>query len=366
MNSIYSASKTNFKLRPDLAHMRSRKNIKSILYSIRELLYGFGISFVKPSLESKRRKFFDPLYITIINVVIMSKDFSSMIVNNDTFSIIVGDYAYKWKLKNQFNLLMVLTFILPVGTHLFHFLYYRKKKFDYWLTLSSDDHPLGTVVTLDRISQFVLNMFEVITHVMFPMGFFLLCFSSLAMSCTLKELVLSGIPWSIVYAFYGLYDPGMYLFQMLYFVVLSYDCKLEFKQLNRNLESFTRTQTKNTWNFEPNLKIFIKTLDRNRRDFTKINDFWSKYLFFNWIAMSSVLSGFLLQILFGKLGITINCMFGSIFMIGVIYLSVLIYSATTLYNETNKTFKIVNQLFIRSIDSNINIKTKLKVNQNLL
>ena len=199
----------------------------------------------------------------------------------------------------------------------------------------------------------------VITRVLFPIAFMALCLGSLSMSCSLLQLVLLGVPWSVFYSMYALYSTTNYLFQMLYFMFLSYDCKLEFREINCRLKSLTKI--KNRLKFR---LILRKTMDqtyKNHRDFMRIDEFWSVYLFFNWIAMSVILGGYLVLILFCDLGVAANILFITIFIVSLQYLSILIYSATIVFNETNKTYKILNSLLLES-NRNIKLSTKFKVN----
>lgn len=339
--------------------IRRRKWTKTNLVLFQKLLYQIGLSHF--GFQNKQRSLlFKPKLILVVLTLLSVKSFLSIFIDNDIYLIIIGDFAYDWKLKKQFNLLMLLSTILPIGTQILHYYYYLRNDSTYLQTLTQMNKNVVNLSpdSIPKSSKWLLIMINSIARLLLPYGFMFICFGSYCLSRTIVEVLLLGLPWSVFYGLFGTFVGHIYLYQIIYFLVLSYDCKLEFRAINDRLR-LAVNHINNRFKRETILINTFTKLYKNHQTFEKLDRFWSVYLFYNWIAMSSLLGLYLLLILFGDLGLAITTLFEVIFCSAVEYLAILVYSANIVFCETNDTHKIIASLATKT---DLNIKIKFKAN----
>jgi hypothetical protein len=102
-------------------------------------------------------------------------------------------------------------------------------------------------------------------------------------------------------------DSGIYFWQILLFILISHKVKLQIKLENYRLRS-KLTRAKRTRYQIVRQNLF--RLDQIYRNVRNDNEFWSKYLFLNWMVYLIVAGVFVTHLFLGRLEI-LNILFFS-------------------------------------------------------
>lgn len=332
--------------------------IQSSIIFLNKYIYSIGLS--QYGSESQRRhRIFNPIFIAIVNVLLIIRELVTLIFNNENLSIIFGDFAIKWKFKVHWSVVVVLTIILVTNIQILDFWYYYLKQNNYWLISPYFNENSTTV--LGKKSKLFFKFVDTFTKKIFPLFAFTISFVFLSIftNSSLKELIIFGIPWSIIYWFFGLYDAGIIIWLFIYFALISYNCKLRVKIQNCMLRGYLfkshRIKAKS-------IKSLLNNFDKIHIQINRLNHFWSKFLFWNWMIYSIIIVLLLFQICFGKLDMSVFIFFAFLSFIGITFLIILLIAATAVYNENKITHQLSQRLMVATMQNNISISIKLKVN----
>src|SRR5689334_16863055 len=80
---------------------------KGMLNFGNQILYRNGVSVFKSG-DKRRHWFFNPFLCVSVLLIFLYRDFTSLVVDNEKYSIIVGDFAFKFKLKKELNLILIV------------------------------------------------------------------------------------------------------------------------------------------------------------------------------------------------------------------------------------------------------------------
>ena len=127
-------------------------------------------------------------------------------------------------------------------------------------------------------------------------------------------------------------------------MLLSQHYSLEFQILNKKLSNLRYLKSKLL--FQQKLKRLHITCIGKHKSFSKLTEFWSKYLFFVWFSFWLFMSLFSYQVFFDESNLMLKIFFISMLLINTSLSLIVFMSATLVYNETNKTYGIVNTLMI--------------------
>ena len=84
--------------------------LDNLFYLLGEKNYRNGFPYFNPNYR-KRRKLFNPLISNTFMALIIIRDFISYFITEDFYSILIGDYLFKFDYKLQFNIYFMVYFM---------------------------------------------------------------------------------------------------------------------------------------------------------------------------------------------------------------------------------------------------------------
>ena len=332
---------------------KSQHRTKQWLYYGKGILYENGISMFRIG-GQKRKPYFNPIVCIIINLILIIRDISSLVIDEERYSIIVGDLTFKWKLKKEWIGFMFCMFSYLILSEVCHLWYYHKKRHNYLIETNwVDSHR---TITLSRREKLWKNLLKFYLDVNIPVTFGTVSLTSLYVSTSLPDFLIFGVPWSIYVAFVGYQSIRIFVYQVLYFKLVSKYFRNELKIINYRLILLLLYEN----NSEVVLNRILKDIDKTHRCLEGTDQFWSKYIAINWVTLSFCISFEIFIIIYGKLGIVIWFAMIIDLFVFIVFMWFLTTSGTDVYNEANETPKHLNNIFCR-LNSSLNLKLKFKV-----
>jgi hypothetical protein len=172
------------------------------------------------------------------------------------------------------------------------------------------------------------------------------------------ELYLIQIFWVLLFTVYTYFGVNINFSQMTYFYIICLYLKLKLRNANNSIRKcFEKKYKMSNYrmkNISKSLNSIISEIN------TYNNDFWSKYLIIVLIIFIIALDLVLFQSIFGKINFFfkmilfyVSCSLFSLLMI-------LINTASSVSFEANKSYKLLNKLFI-TYNKQISIRMRIKV-----
>jgi hypothetical protein len=197
-------------------------------------------------------------------------------------------------------------------------------------------------------------MFKVLEFLTFGMSFGCFCNTGIA-------LIINSTPslywieffWTLLYTVFCYHSFNINFSQMTYFYIICLYLKLKLRNANNSI----------TKSFEKNYKMknILKSLDSIISKINTYNDdFWSKYLMIVLITVILVVDLAFFVAIFEKLNFffKIVIIYGS--SVVFLFLVILINTASSVSFEANKSYKLLNKLFI-TYNNRVSIRMRIKV-----
>jgi hypothetical protein len=172
------------------------------------------------------------------------------------------------------------------------------------------------------------------------------------------ELYLIEIFWVILFTVCSYFCFNITFSQMTYFYIICLYLKLKLRNANN---SITKTFEKKYKMKNHRMKNILKSLNSIISEInTYNNDFWSKYLMVNLVMFIIALDLVLFQSIFGKINFFMKMIlfYGSCLVFSS--LMILLNTASSVSFEANKSYKLLNKLFITH-NKEISIRMRIKV-----
>lgn len=322
-------------------------------------LYKIGIS-LNSNETVKRKLIYNPILMTIILSIVLMRDLLSYLINDRAISLKLGDLSYNWKVKLTWNLTIVIAMTTVVLIKALFYSYYLK-------TIDpskSDRNFTNKNSKLDKTTEMLLNSIMRIIEIL-TMLTFLLPLATLYYSCSIFELFVYGLPWAILLAISALYAFQTFLWQAIYYCLIAYKFKLLLQLENLNLIQLLNISGQS---FKTIIEIkfnkIFRSINKIHVNIKISNKFWSKWLLFQFLFLCLFCAPFLTQLFFGEKQILITCMFSLITPLLLCYLLIINLFSQFVYNEANKTYKILTKLihFNKNIKFYIRFYLKVKIN----
>jgi hypothetical protein len=186
---------------------------------------------------------------------------------------------------------------------------------------------------------------------------FFLSFIPLIINSSL-QLFFIEIVWALLYTVFVYFSFGINLYQMTYFYIICLYLKLKLRNANNSIRKSFETKFKMTYNKMNNI---LKTLNSTISEInTYNNDLWSMYLMIVLMLVITALDSILFQSIFGKMSLffKIILIYGSsiLFLLLIMFIN----TASSVSFEANKSYKLLNKLFITN-RKQISIRMRVKV-----
>jgi hypothetical protein len=330
-------------------------------------LYRIGLSLFSSG-SGVRNRFLNPFFISFIICAQMLKSITAILMKEDKYILLlIGDYDYFLNGRYFFNATTVLFASLALFLQLLHYWKYYKNESPSYLKpfemISGFVSPKSIgLINREDINQLLKKskfMFEFsrISIIGTSFACFFLSFIPLIINSPF-ELYLIEIFWVLLFTAHTYFDANFIFSQMTYFYIICLYLKLKLRNANNSItKSFGKKYKMNNYRMKNILKSLNSVISEIN---TYNNDFWSKYLMVVLIIVIIALDLLLFQTIFGKMNfflklISFYCS-GSTFSI----LMILINTTSSVSFEANKSYKLLNNLFITH-NKQISIRMRIKV-----
>jgi hypothetical protein len=330
------------------------------LYRIGLSLFSFG--------SQKRNRFHNPFFISFIISVQMLKSITAIAMKEDKYKLLlIGDFDYFLNGRNFFNATTVLFTSLALISQLFNYLKYYKNESPSYLKPFEMISGLVSPKSIGLINEEDINQLLNKSKLMFKVSKFSIigisfaCFFSSGIPLIINssfELYLIEIFWVLLFTVYTYFGVNIALSQMTYFYIICLYLKLKLRNANNSIrKSFEKKYKMNNYR----MKNILKSLNSIVSEInTYNNDFWSKYLMIVLIIFIIALDLLLFQSIFGKMNFSLKMILFYVSCSIFSFLMLLINTASSVSFEANKSYKLLNKLFITD-NKQISIRMRIKV-----
>ena len=318
--------------------------IEYLLYLMAEKNYRNGFPYYNQNYR-KRRKLFKPLFANTLFVFYVLKSILSLIISDDFYSLLIGDFVCVLDIKIQFNLMLIN---FQIMTLLFVFLNYITDKNDpNFRTTHTTGNNRNESFYLKMSSQFKYYERIVTSYLSFLIFLIALLFSYISYPKTLIWMII-GMYWSIALTLAYVVSVEVYYWNLLYFLSFCYYSRLSLKALNQRLRQIVEKQK-----FVSNYETFTSCLRINLiyKKIMAFNEFWSKICIVYWFGLGTFLAISLYQIVFGGLANIYIQFVYTLIIISIIVLGFftpIIIFCSSVVLEAKNTYKLLNRLNARN------------------
>jgi hypothetical protein len=330
-------------------------------------LYRIGLSLF-PIGSQKRNTFHNPFFISFIFCVQILKSITAILMKEDKYRLLlIGDFDYFLNGKNFFNATAVLFASLALFIQLLHYWKYYKKENPSYMKPFEMICGLVSPKSIGLINREHINQLLNKSKLMFKASKFSI------VGISISAMFLSSIPliinssfelhlieifWVLLYTVYYYFCANITLSQVTYFYIICLYLKLKLINNNNSIRnSFEKKYKMSNYRMKNILKSLNSIISEIN---TYNNDFWSKYLMVALIIVILALDLVLFQSIFGKTNFIIKMIlfYGSCTTFSL--LMILINIASSVSFEANKSYKLLNKLFI-TYNKQISIRMRIKV-----
>ena len=165
--------------------------IENWLYLIREQNYRNGFPYFNESYK-KRRKLFNPLIANTLMAIITIRDIISLFLTEDFYSILIGNFCFKFDFKTQCYLTIIGLGTCHALIEITNFKSIKVINIEKW-------RPNSLIAKKIRIC---IKRAEILfTYSLLFLGFNI-SFLLLSMNCSFIQLFTFGLFWSILFAIF--------------------------------------------------------------------------------------------------------------------------------------------------------------------
>jgi hypothetical protein len=335
--------------------------------SAENYLYSIGLSLFS-SKPQTRNRFHNPFFISLIICVSILKSITAILMKEDKYRLLfIGDFAYFINGRYFINFAIILWGSLAFSSQILHYWKYYKNESPSYLKTLDMISGLVSPKSIGLINREDINELLKKSKLMFKISEFSIIWITICAFFTSFipliiissfQLFLIEIFWSLLYTVFVYFSTNINLYQMTYFYIICLYLKLKIRNTNTGIRKNFETKLKMTYN---KMKNILKTLDSIISEInTYNNDLWSQYLMIVLMLVITALDLILFQSIFGKMSLffKIILIYGS----SILFLSLitLLNTASSVSFEANKSYKLLNKLFITK-NRQISIRMRVKV-----
>jgi hypothetical protein len=172
------------------------------------------------------------------------------------------------------------------------------------------------------------------------------------------ELYLIEIFWALLFTAYNYFSPIIILSQMTYFYIICLYLKLKLRNANNSIRKCFEKKYNITNYRMKNILISLNSIILEINTYN--TDFWSKYLMIVLMLIIIVFDILLFQTIFGKMSFYFKMILSYGSCLVFLLLIILINTASSVSFEANKSYKLLNKLFITH-NKVVSIPMRIKV-----
>src|ERR1700761_9201393 len=194
----------------NMSQMNSRVSekleiLENLIFLLGEQNYRNGFPYYNTNYK-KRRKLFNPLFANTFIILILIRDFISFFITEDYYSLLIGDYVFKFDFKLLWNLMVsefcLMVFIIQIDSYLIN---KNNKTFTKIMAknLNSKDSRVKKIKLYINLIDKPFNYFIFTIAFIFSFGF-------LSLNSSTIYLFTIGIFWSIILGLQGVIAGRIY------------------------------------------------------------------------------------------------------------------------------------------------------------
>ena len=330
--------------------IKSKQNLLNVL-TVK--LYSIGSLFVS-NIRIKRKVIFNPTMILINFFIVFVRQVLSLLLNDRNISLMLGDFAFKWKLKSMWNSILIIAILQTSSILVVHFQFHKTN--DYPFRMSR--HLKQTPYEVKWKQIFIIKLIEK-TVTLTTIAYGLIHIISYTLSSTHFELLIYGLPWLVIDLPFIVYVTSVVFWNSIYFDVLTHNLKLQLRLENSRMKYLVTTTVSKLHLFNLT-KSIMKNLNKIHFLIQWKSKFWSLFVFFNCFTSGSI-GGICIAQLFGDANLVTRIFFIYAFLVEASIVTFLLYSAIRVHNEANYSLKVMNKIVFNHNIKYIPIGLRIKV-----
>jgi hypothetical protein len=331
------------------------------LYSIGLSLFSFG--------SQTRNRFHNPFFISFIICVQILRSLIALLMKREKYRLLlIGDFACFLNDRYFMNVATILWGILALFSQIIHYWKYYKNEIPSYLKpfqmISGLVSPKSIgLINREHIIELLKKsklMFKVSKLLTFGPTFTAFCisFTPLIINSSFHFILIS-IFWALLFTSYAYLSININFSQMTFFYIICMYLKLKLRNANNSIRKSFDKKYKMNNNRMNNILNSLSSIISEINTYN--NDLWAKYLMIVLVSVILVLDLSLFESLFGKMSLFFKILM--LYFSGIIFvlLIILINTASSVSFEANKSYKLLNKLFITNNKKQISIHIKIKV-----
>jgi hypothetical protein len=281
--------------------------------------------------------------------------------------LLIGDFAYFLNGRYFINLVLIIWGSLALSIQSLHYWKCYKNESPSYLKpfemISGLVSPKSIgLMNKEDVNQLLKNsklMFGISRILTIGIIFVAFCLSVIPMIISPSlTIYFIEIFWSLLFIVYGYFSANINLSQMTYFYIICLYLKLKLRNANNSIRKSFEKKYKIANHRMKNILISLDSIISEINIYN--NDLWSKYLMIVLITVILALDFALFEAIFGKMSLFFKILlfYGSCVLF--LLLIILINIASSVSLEANKSYILLNKLFITN-NKQISIRMRIKV-----
>ena len=321
--------------------------------SVDEYLYRIGFCLTPNRHNTRRSLIFHPILITIVCIIFVSQRIASIFIDEPWLLFLLCDIGHFFRMKIYFNFgfTLVTSFILSSQV-----IYYYNNKRDIrptFLTLFhmmsgsvspksiglTDEEQVIKLISLSR-KLFIIVKYQCMFIVPMLAAFFVI--SPYLLSTSPIEIVLYGIPATIIYFHIELYFWTFFGYQYLYFYLV---CKyLEMKLKNSNDKLIQIIKSQKYYEIRRQI-IYFNAIYCEIKEYD--STYISKFLFQTWIVVGimTIILIYIDVFISSEILIRISVHYVTMLFFGIFIFTII--TAASINYDNRITYKLLNSLNLK-------------------
>jgi hypothetical protein len=331
-------------------------------------LYQRGLSLYQLG-GAKRHKFYNPYFVLSLNLIYFCRSFYALLTpieNRDIF-IYLGDYPYFLNAKIHLNIAATQYYLLSITPQLLNFWMYYKNIYPTYLRpfamMSGSVTPksigltkredIQKLISRSKICFFIANLNTIAVLIVS----FFLSFLPIIMKLDLKQSLLFGIPWSLLFAVSSHYTFCSHVWNLTYFYLICQYLKFKVRNINTTIELYTKRCNIGKENLKQILETSI-SIHSEIHEYNKI--YWSKFAVILLVFFVTFMNTVLFLVLFNEMHIILKLSLTYAFFLSFAIITFFLKIGSSVNHEVNKSYKLLNKLSI-AFFGRIKIVMQIKV-----
>jgi hypothetical protein len=342
-----------------------------VLNGAQNLLYRIGLNLISNGPE-KRRIFYNPLLIFNLNIAIVIKSIASVLmpVENGKLLSFFGDFTHFYGAKIHLNIFIIFIHSFALIPQIIDFYNYKNgikqtylKVFEMMSGLISPKSIGLTnkeeIYKMMKVSKTLFSLGKSNFEICLPLIVFLMSFVPFIINCSLLDIILFGIPQSILFTVCVHYSSSILFWPVVYFYIICRYIKIKIKEQNDLIAK--AIVERNVINSTKILRS-IRNLDAIYTELNEYNrEFWSLYLLLIWLMFGFVINFWTYFCFFAEINIILKsfAVYGLVTVISTFLF--IINTVSSVNYEANKSYKHLNQIMVYYSLDRIRFKTRNKL-----